>query len=160
MISDCYRDRVEPEVRESVNDVAVRLRSVIGRLSRHLNASASSEGLTPSQASVLGLLNFHGRLASAELARLEGLNPTMVSRILGRLEELALVRRTPNADDLRVVTVEITDTGRSLGEQVRAAQSAVVAERLAELDPHEQHAIDAAIPALEALSAALFARRK
>ncbi len=148
------------EVRETAADAAARLRSVIGRLSRHLNASASSEGLTPSQASVLALLSFHGQLASAELVRREGLNPTMASRILGRLEELGLIRRAQNADDLREVKVEITDQGRIVSKQIQDSQSMIVADRLDELTDDEQNAIARAIPALEALSASLFARRK
>ena len=35
-------------------DRVTRLRGVIGRLARQLNASSTGEGLTPSQASVLG----------------------------------------------------------------------------------------------------------
>ncbi len=58
------------------------------------------------------------------------------------------------------MTVEVTDAGRAVSDQVREAQSAVVAERLAELDAVQQEAIAAAVPALESLSAALFARRK
>ncbi len=142
------------------HDDAARLRSVIARLSRRLNASASIEGLTPTQASVLALLRFHGRLAIADLVRFEGLNPTMASRILGRLEELELIRRTPNADDLRSVTVEITDLGRGRSEQIQEAQSAIMADRLDDLDAEARQAITAAIPALEALAASLLAQRK
>ncbi len=146
-------------VREPPNGDAARLRSVLTRLSRHLNDSSSGEGLTPTQASVLGLLNFHGRLGSAELAQLEGLNPTMVSRIVGRLEELGLIRRLQNKEDLRSVSVEITDEGRAVSEQVRDAQSAVVAARLGDLSAEERASIAASIGALEALSGA-FSQRK
>ena len=47
-----------------------RLRGVIARLSRQLNASATHEGLTPSQASALGLIDWRGELSLTELADL------------------------------------------------------------------------------------------
>lgn len=84
----------------------------------------------------------------------------MASRILGRLEELGLIRRAQNADDLRAVKVEITDQGRIVSKQIQDSQSMIVADRLDELTDDEQNAIARAIPALEALSASLFARRK
>ena len=40
----------------------IRLRRTIARLARHFNASSTGEGLTPSQASVLGLIVGAGTL--------------------------------------------------------------------------------------------------
>src|ERR1700704_146286 len=62
------------------NDVA-RLRNVINKLSRQFNLSAPDEGLTPAQPSALGLVAGEGPLSLAELTEIEGLNPTMVSRV-------------------------------------------------------------------------------
>src|SRR6201996_4916497 len=64
-----------------------RLRSVISRLARQLNDTSTDEGLTPTQYSVLGLVRNRGPLGLAELASLEGLNPTMLSRVVKVLDE-------------------------------------------------------------------------
>lgn len=133
-------------------DAASQLRAVIGRLSRQLNASATHEGLTPSQASALGLIGGRGPLSLAELAKLESLNPTMVSRIVGRLDELGLIRRRQNPDDLRAAWVEITPVGRRMTERIRESRGQVVSACLDRLDQKHRDAIVAALPALELLA--------
>ncbi|MBN9619683.1 MAG: MarR family transcriptional regulator, partial [Actinobacteria bacterium] len=80
---------------------AVRLRRVVNKLARQFNGSSTDEGLTPTQASVLGLVCGRGPVSLGELARLEHLNPTMLSRVVGALDERQLLVRTPDPDDLR-----------------------------------------------------------
>jgi DNA-binding MarR family transcriptional regulator len=138
-------------------DVSARLRGVVMRLSRQLNVSATHQGLTPSQASALGLITFRGPLSLSELAGLEGLNPTMVSRIVGRLDELGLIRRTPNPQDLRSALVEVTETGRTANERIRTERSRVLSDCFGRLPAAEQQAIVAALPALESLAEELIA---
>jgi DNA-binding MarR family transcriptional regulator len=133
-------------------DVSARLRGVVMRLSRQLNASATHEGLTPSQASALGLINGRGPLSLSELAAIEGLNPTMVSRIVGRLDELGLISRRQNPQDLRSAVVEITDQGRQTHDRVRGERAKVLSDCLEELSSAEQQAVVTALPALEALA--------
>lgn len=140
-------------------DVAAQLRGVIGRLSRQLNASAAVEGLTPSQASALGLIAFRGPLTLAELATLEGLNPTMVSRIVGRLDDDRLIRRVPNANDLRSANVEITEAGREVNELIRAMRAEVVAACLSRLPAASRASIVAALPAFDELAEELIRQR-
>ncbi|WP_188893174.1 MarR family winged helix-turn-helix transcriptional regulator [Microlunatus endophyticus] len=132
--------------------MSARLRGVVMRLSRQLNASATHEGLTPSQASALGLINGRGPLSLSELAAIEGLNPTMVSRIVGRLDELGLISRRQNPQDLRSAVVEITDQGRQTHDRVRGERAKVLSDCLEELSAAEQQAVVTALPALEALA--------
>jgi DNA-binding MarR family transcriptional regulator len=133
-------------------DVSARLRGVVMRLSRQLNASAAHEGLTPSQASALGLIRNRGPLSLSELAAIEGLNPTMVSRIVGRLDELGLISRRQNPQDLRSALVEVTENGRQVHERVRAERGKVLSACLEQLSRPDQRAIVGALPALEALA--------
>jgi DNA-binding MarR family transcriptional regulator len=136
-------------------DGVTRLRGVIGRLARQLNASSTAEGLTPSQASVLGLVVFRGPLSLSELADLEGLNPTMLSRVVGRLQELELIRRIPDPADLRSASVTSTEAGQEVDRRVKAQRASVVSECVDQLPAQEQEALSAALPALEALAEAL-----
>jgi DNA-binding MarR family transcriptional regulator len=136
-------------------DGVTRLRGVIGRLARQLNASSTAEGLTPSQASVLGLVVFRGPLSLSELADLEGLNPTMLSRVVGRLQELELIRRIPDPADLRSASVTSTGAGQQVDRRVKAQRASVVSECVDQLPAEEQEALSAALPALEALAEAL-----
>ncbi|MCU1414902.1 MAG: transcriptional regulator, MarR family [Microbacteriaceae bacterium] len=136
-----------------------RLRGVIARLSRQLNASAAGEGLTPTEASALSVIAFRGPIGLPELTALEGLNPTMVSRIVGKLDDARLIRRVPNADDLRSANVEITADGREANDRIRTERAKVVSESALLLSEDSQEALARALPALEALADQLQLRR-
>ncbi len=133
-------------------DTGGRLRGVITKLSRQLNASAAGEGLTPSQASALGLIAFRGPLSLAELASIEGLNPTMVSRIVGKLDDSRLIRRVADANDMRRASVEVTPDGDQLNELIKSKRGASVAEAFNRLTPDEQESVLSALSALESLA--------
>ena len=136
-----------------------KLRGVISRLARELNTTATDEGLTPTQASVLGLVTFRGPLGLTELAQLEGLNPTMLSRVVGRLTELRLIQRDPNPDDLRAVRVEATDAGRRLHERVKLLRTEALGSCLDQMPDESARTIIDALPALDELAQALRTRR-
>ncbi|HEY1531438.1 MAG TPA: MarR family transcriptional regulator [Galbitalea sp.] len=125
---------------------------MISRLSRHLNPSAAGLGLTPSQASALSLISVRGPLSLTDLATLEGLNPTMVSRIVGKLDDARLIVRSRDETDLRSATVEATDDGRQVNDLISAQRADAVADRVNRLTLHQQKALFAALPALEALA--------
>jgi DNA-binding MarR family transcriptional regulator len=131
---------------------AARLRRVIVRLARTLNDSASAEGLSPSQASVLAVIGARGPLALAALAEFEGINPTMLSRIVTKLDGEGLIRRMPNPDDQRAALVEATEQGRETSERIRAARTAVVTKLVGGLPRQTAAALLVALPALEAMA--------
>jgi DNA-binding MarR family transcriptional regulator len=134
------------------DDAAIRLRRVIGKLARQLNATSTDAGLTPSQASVLGLIVVRGPIGLGELAEREGLNPTMLSRVIGRLQSMGLIDRIPDPADLRSVSVVGTAAGRRLDEQIKARRAAAVSQCLDQLDPGRVAALGQALPALEDLA--------
>lgn len=134
------------------NDTVIRLRRVVLRLARQLNAASHSEGLTPTQASVLGIIIGRGPLSLAELTELEGLNPTMLSRIIGKLDSFGLIKRLRDPDDFRAARVEATPEGRQLHERISAQRSAVISECVAGLPAHQEAALVAALPAFENLA--------
>lgn len=134
------------------SETIARLRAAIARIARQLNASATAEGLTPTQASVLGLISARGPLGLAELAGLEGLNPTMLSRVVGKLTELELIRRHQDPADLRAVRVEATPKGRRLQTRIRTQRTRAVAECLDRLSEESTRRLLAALPAMEELA--------
>jgi DNA-binding MarR family transcriptional regulator len=134
------------------NDAVIRLRRVVLRLARQLNAASREEGLTPTQASVLGITTIRGPLSLAELTELEGINPTMLSRVIGKLDSYELIKRLRDPDDLRAARVEVTQKGRGVYERITAQRSAVISESLAGLPARQQAALLAALPALENLA--------
>jgi DNA-binding MarR family transcriptional regulator len=139
-------------------ELVARLRVVIGKLARQLNATSTGEGLTPTQSSVLGLIRVRGPLGLAELTELEGLNPTMLSRIVRRLDDDGLIRRLPDPADLRAVRVEITPSGELVHERIRTHRTRVVSECLDRLPAGTTSELLTAVPALEALAEELKSR--
>jgi DNA-binding MarR family transcriptional regulator len=134
------------------DDAAIRLRRVIVKLARQLNASSTGAGLTPSQASALGLIVTRGPLGLGELAELEGLNPTMLSRVVGKLHSLGLIDRIRDPADLRNVTVGGSAAGRRVDKQIKARRAAAISQWLELLGPDRVAALTAALPALEELA--------
>jgi DNA-binding MarR family transcriptional regulator len=132
-----------------------RLRRVIGRLARLLNAAPVSENLTPTQASVLGLVAHRAPIGMTELAEIEGLNPTMLSRVVAKLVDDGLTRRLPNPADQRAVQLEATDRGHEVHERILAGRTATVVKILDGLSPDATDALLDALPALEALAEGL-----
>ncbi|MBO0823502.1 MAG: MarR family transcriptional regulator [Actinobacteria bacterium] len=131
---------------------AIRLRGVIAKLARQLNASSTGEGLTPSQASVLGLIVARGPLGLTELGELERINPTMLSRVIGRLVEMDLITRTPDPADLRSVSVVGTAAGRRVDKKIKARRAAGLSQCLELLPADQVSALTEALPALESLA--------
>jgi DNA-binding MarR family transcriptional regulator len=132
-----------------------RLRGVIPRLARQLNDTSTGEGLTPTQYSVLALVRVRGPVGLAELTELEGLNPTMLSRVVKVLDERGLIRRLPDPSDMRAARVAVTPEGEQAHERVREQRTQVLAECMEGLPPQIAETLLAAVPALEELAEAL-----
>lgn len=136
-------------------ETPARLRAVVGKLSRRLNSLARGSGLTPSQLSALGVVARQGPLRLSELSALESVNPTMLSRVVGALDEAGLVRRRADPDDRRAGLLEVTASGRRTHDRLRAERGRVLTAGLERLHPSDLAAVEAALPALEALIEAL-----
>lgn len=136
---------------------AARLRTVVGRLSRRLGSSGPGGGLTPSQLSVLGAVARHGPMRLSELADHEGVNPTMLSRIVGKLCDEGLILRRTDDRDRRAFHVEVTAAGREQHDRIVARRTETLAAGLDRLSASDRERLLGALPALELLVADLTA---
>jgi DNA-binding MarR family transcriptional regulator len=134
------------------DDEIVRLRSAVVRISRLLDRQASNRGVTRTQWSILAAVAKRGPMGASELAEREGLNPTMLSRMLTKLEQEGLIRRTAAVDDRRAVRVEITGAGTKLHRKIGAERAKLLSERLERIPTSQSDQLLAALPALEALA--------
>jgi DNA-binding MarR family transcriptional regulator len=137
-----------------------RLRRVIGRLARLLNAAPVSENLTPTQASVLGIVAHRGPIGMTEVADIEGLNPTMLSRVVGKLVDDGFVTRRPAPADQRAVQLQATDAGNDVHLRIIRSRTETVARILDGLSPDVTDALLDALPALEALAEGLRTKKQ
>jgi len=129
-----------------------RLRIAVMRTARRLRAAAAEERLSPAQSGTLATLVRRGPMRAGDLAAAEAVNPTMMSRILGHLEEAGLIERAPDPDDARSTIARATPAGRRLIGRLRKRRAAVLRDRLDHLAPEHAAALGAALPALEALA--------
>jgi len=141
------------------SDLPARLRQAIGQLARRLRVTRAATGLTPSQLAVLFTTVREGPLRPGELAELEGLNPTMLSRIIAGLADAGLVERRPDPRDRRAALVASTAAGRRLRERVRSERNDALHGALAALSDAERDLVTAALPVLEGLAQRLGDRR-
>jgi DNA-binding MarR family transcriptional regulator len=153
LLASKHSDKI-PEIVMNA-ELVVRLRGVIPRLARQFNETSTGADLTPTQYSVLALVRVRGPLGLAELTELEGLNPTMLSRIVKVLDERGLIRRLPDPSDMRAARVEVTPEGARLHEQVREQRTQVLSEWLERLPAETAEQLLAAVPAMEALAEAV-----
>jgi DNA-binding MarR family transcriptional regulator len=136
-----------------------RLRAAIGKLSRRLRPTLAGGQLTPSQISVLFTIVRSGPLRLTELAEIESLNPTMLSRLVGNLSDAGLIRRTADPDDRRAARVEASAQGRRLRERIHRERTQALQVYVEELDESARELLWRALPVLEELAERLPARR-
>jgi DNA-binding MarR family transcriptional regulator len=132
-------------------EAAERLRKIVGRLGRTLRLTHADGSLPPSQREVLSTIVRNGPLRLSELAAEEGINPTMLSRILGHLETAGLVTRRADAADARVVHLAATEKGQALHEEMRNERTDALFYALGKLPAEQRRVIIEALPALEKL---------
>jgi DNA-binding MarR family transcriptional regulator len=135
-------------------DTAPRLRVAIARLSRRLRPTkaALAAGLTPTRSAVLQTVARLGPMRLSELAEAEGINPTMLSRVIAELVDGGLLERVNDEGDRRAVWVSSSPAGRRLAERIRRERTDAVNLALGGLSDEERDLIDRALPALERLA--------
>jgi DNA-binding MarR family transcriptional regulator len=133
-------------------DPTTRLRAVIGKLSRRLRPTVAGSGLTPSQTSVLFTIVRLGPLRLSEVAEIESLNPTMLSRITAQLCDSGLIRRSADPEDRRSANVAATAAGRRTRERIHRERTQALAAHIEELDERQREALWEALPVLEELA--------
>ena len=138
-------------------ETAARLRTAIGRLARRLRTTAAARqaGLTPTAISVLLNLSRCAPVRISDLAESEGINPTMLSRVISGMVEKGLLERTSDADDRRAAWVDITIQGRRLTRRMKNERTEALNSAMSGLAPEERRRIERALPALEALAGQL-----
>jgi DNA-binding MarR family transcriptional regulator len=142
----------DPEFDPAQAESSARLRAVIGRLSRRLRPTVAGSGLTPSQISVLVTVVRRGPIRLSELAEIESLNPTMLSRITAQLCDSGLILRSADPGDRRSAFVQATTAGRRIRERIHRERTQALSAHVEELEEHQRQALWAALPVLEELA--------
>jgi DNA-binding MarR family transcriptional regulator len=108
---------------------------------------------------VLGVVVARGPIRISAVAELEGVNPTMLSRVMGVLEQKGLIHRSSDTADQRGVVAEATAEGREKSRRIMERRTATLLEVVEQLPAETATALLAALPALEEMTAEFAARR-
>jgi DNA-binding MarR family transcriptional regulator len=133
-------------------DTAARLRSAVNRISRRLRPTRAGAGFTPTQISVLETVAKRGPIRLSDLATVEGMNPTMLSRVARKLEDRGLIRRHPHPGDGRAALLDVTPSGRRLFERIRTERTDQLSLEFDALGQEERRLVVDALPVLERLA--------
>jgi MarR family transcriptional regulator, organic hydroperoxide resistance regulator len=127
---------------EAVRLAFVELMGAERRLRARDRKCAKGE-LTQSHIRALFTIDKSGEATAGDLAKAAELSPASVSAMLDHLEEDGIVSRRRSDHDRRVVVVTLTDTGRAILDEKRAAWRRRGAQALAGVsDEHLEAAAD------------------
>jgi len=129
------------------------------KIGQRLRSIDAGTGFTPSELSMLGTVVRAGPLRPTELARAEGCNPTMTSRMVGRLARDGALARRASPGDRRMALVVATAEGRRIHERLRSERARALERLIGQLSDDHREALTAAIPALEELAELIKAPR-
>ncbi|MFG1648678.1 MarR family winged helix-turn-helix transcriptional regulator [Micromonospora sp. NPDC049275] len=134
--------------------LAPQLRDAITRLNRRVRQARPVGDLTVTQLSALTSLRLAGALTPRELADVERVQPPTMTKIVAKLEDRGLVRRTPHPTDGRQVILAATEGGQAVLDQFERARNEWLARRLAELDENDRETLHRAAEILQQLARA------
>jgi DNA-binding MarR family transcriptional regulator len=127
-----------------------RLRLAVLRVARRIRQDARTD-LTPSQQSLVVMLDRYGPMSPGELASREAVRPPSVTRTIQALEAAGMVTRDGPEPGSRRVIIELTDAGRLAAVEIHERRDAWLSERLEDLPDEDLQALREALPALERL---------
>ena len=134
-------------------ELASVLRPSLLRLTRTMRNQRVDESVTLTLLAALMTLEKYGPMSPGELAAHERVQPPSMTKILAKLEEKGLVRRTPHATDRRQVVVAATEAGRTLLAEERQERDAWLSTRLAMITPAERELLARVAPLLDRIGA-------
>lgn len=144
------RARVPPtRALDPAGALADRLHSAAIHLLRRLRREDDASGLGAPQLSALSVIVFAGPITLGALARAEQLRPPTITKLVASLENQALVARTADRADKRIVRVHATPRGVRLLQQGRQRRVAALTAALTELSARERALLARALPLLE-----------
>jgi DNA-binding MarR family transcriptional regulator len=92
----------------------------------------------PGQGVCLNVLAHHDGISQRDLAEAMHVAPPTLSRMLRSMESAGLVERRPDETDQRVTRVHLSDAGRALAQEARAALTDHIPVAMAALSPEER----------------------
>jgi DNA-binding MarR family transcriptional regulator len=129
-------------------EIADRLHSAAIHLLRRVRRTDALTGIPAAQLSALSVL-MGGPRTLGEMATAEQVRPPTMSTLVRDMERAGLVRRSGDADDARVVRLEMTPKGRRVLAKGRELRIAGIERRIRRLRPDEAGTVADAVAIVE-----------
>ena len=142
-----FTERKPITARQLARQLGLRIINITQFLTRRMQ----HEVLTPSQATVLTLLQDGRAWRLSDLASATGVRPPSMTELISRMERQGMLRKMDAVHDRRGVAVTITDEGRTLLQALNRRQIDLIAGRLALFSDEEKRIIEQALPVLDRL---------
>lgn len=123
----------------------------IVRFARHLRSMRQHSLISLTNLSALNVLASDGPLTPGQLATRERIRPPSMTRIVGSLTELGLIKRIAHPTDGRQVIVSLSEEGEQLIESESAAREEWLRSKLDALAPEERKVLREAADLLTTL---------
>jgi DNA-binding MarR family transcriptional regulator len=123
------------------DDVLRALRRITRAIDLHSRHLATTYGLTVPQLVCLRVVGSRGPMSPSQLANEVSLSQATITGILDRLAARDLITRERSSSDRRVVTVRISDAGRTLVESAPSPLQERFVARLGALSHEEREII-------------------
>jgi DNA-binding MarR family transcriptional regulator len=133
--------------------LAHELRIAVMRFSRRLRGQRVDTSVTLTHLSAMSTLRRHGAMSAGELAAHERVQPPSMTRVVGALEAMELITRTPHPTDGRQVVIELTPAAHELLDAEARAREAWLSGRLEQLGPREREILQEAATIMDKLAA-------
>jgi DNA-binding MarR family transcriptional regulator len=133
--------------------LAHELRIAVMRFSRRLRGQRVDTSVTLTHLSAMSTLRRHGAMSAGELAAHERVQPPSMTRVVGALEAMELITRTPHPTDGRQVVIELTPAAHELLDAEARAREAWLFGRLEQLGPQEREILQEAATIMDKLAA-------
>ncbi|MBU1053768.1 MAG: MarR family transcriptional regulator [Proteobacteria bacterium] len=93
--------------------------------------------ISAAQVNCLLALNEHGPLPPSQIAKIIMVNSSTVTSIIDRLEQKNLVERQRISHDRRIITVQLTESGKTLAENAPSPIQQKIIDGVKRLTPQE-----------------------
>ncbi|WP_315276792.1 MarR family transcriptional regulator [Kocuria carniphila] len=122
--------------------VMARTMSALGRLTTRSRMrrelGGQSAKLSPTDMWLVDRVSEFGPARMSELATWQSVDRSTMTTQVGKLEKLGLVQRAPDPQDRRAIVVSVTEAGRQLHKESRAAACAAFDSMLADWSDAER----------------------
>ena len=117
------------------NDLLILLHDVARHIRTYADEVAQTHGMTRAQLIILARLQRQPDLSQNELAAAAEVAPMTIARLIDRLEELGLVKRSPDPDDRRIWRLRLTRAATPLLRDIERFRAKLHSVRTKGIDP-------------------------